>query len=116
MSCESTCLGYILGNHKEEDRREASVRFLKYMMSEEIQERILKETGQMPANPMIKLQEYKEAMPRFYQAAEKVLSAERRIEVPDNLWDSGRKKVFEDNILDVLGGEMNGQTFIYLLK
>lgn len=116
MSCESTCLGYILGNHKEEDRREASVRFLKYMMSEEIQERILKETGQMPANPMVKLQEHKEAMPRFYQAAEKVLSAERRIEVPDNLWDSRRKKVFEDNILDVLGGEMNGQTFIYLLK
>lgn len=116
MSCESTCLGYILGNNKEEDRKEASIRFLKYMMSEEIQERILRETGQMPANPMVNLQEHKEAMPRFYQAAEKVLSAEKRIEVPDNLWDSRRKKIFEENILDVLGGEMNGQTFIYLLK
>lgn len=116
MSCESTCLGYILGNNKEESRREAGIRFLKYMMSEEIQERILKETGQMPANPMVDLQEYRDAMPRFYQAADQVLSAEQRIEVPDNLWDSGRKHIFEENILDVLGGEMNEQTFIYLLK
>lgn len=116
MSCESACLGFILGNNKEENRKEASIRFLKYMMSGEIQERILRETGQMPANPTLKLQEYREEMPRFYQAADKVLSAERRIEVPDNLWDSGRKSIFEENILDVLEGEMNEQTFIYLLK
>lgn len=116
MSCESACLGYILGNNREKDRREAGIRFLKYMMSEEVQKRILRETGQMPADPMITLKEYKEEMPRFYQAADTVLSAEKRIEVPDNLWESGRKSIFEENILDVLGNEMNEQTFIYLLK
>lgn len=116
MSCESACLGYILGNNKEEERKDASIRFLKYMMSEEVQKRILRETGQMPADPAIALEEYKEEMPRFYQAADIVLSAEEKIEVPDNLWDNKRKSVFEENILDVLGNEMNEQTFIYMLK
>ncbi|MDE6201856.1 MAG: ABC transporter substrate-binding protein, partial [Lachnospiraceae bacterium] len=116
MSCESACLGYIIGNSREEAREEASIRFLKYMMSSQVQERILKETGQMPANPNISLIECQDEMPRFYQAAETVLSADRKIEVPENLWENSSKDVFINNILDVLGGKMNGQTFIYMLK
>lgn len=116
ISCESACLGYIIGNSREDARKEASIRFLKYMMSSQVQERILKETGQMPANPNISLAECRDEMPRFYQAAETVLSAEQKIEVPENLWDNGSKNVFINNILEVLGGNMNGQTFIYMLK
>lgn len=116
MSCESACLGYMVGDSGEEARKEASVRFLKYMMSREVQERILRETGQMPANPNVSLADYEGEMQRFCRAADTVLSADRKMEVPENLWENRRKDVFLENILEVLEGEMNGQTFIYLLK
>lgn len=116
ISCESACLGYMLGNNQEEARTEASLRFLKYMLSIQVQERILKETGQMPANPNISLVDYRDEIPRFYQAADTVLSADKKIEVPENLWDNDIQNIFVDNILDVLEEDMNSQTFIYLLK
>lgn len=116
MSCESACLGYILGDSREDAKIEASVRFLKYMMSSQVQERILRETGQMPANPGIDLSTCRDEMPRFYQAADTILSADCKIEVPENLWENSSRSVFVDNILKVLEGDMNEQTFIYMLK
>lgn len=116
MSCESACLGYVLGDSGEEARKEASVRFIKYMMSDEVQERILRETGQMPANPNVSLQDDNKEMQRFCLAADTVLSADRKMEVPENLWENRRKDIFIEYILEVLEGEMNEQTFIYMLK
>lgn len=116
MACESACLGYMLGDSREEMKKEASVRFLKYMMSSEVQERILKETGQMPANPNVMLTDCREEMPRFYQAADTIRSADRKIEVPENLWENSKRSIFVDYILEVLEGDLNGQTFIYMLK
>lgn len=37
MSCESACLGYMLGDSREDAKKEASIRFLKYMMSSQVQ-------------------------------------------------------------------------------
>lgn len=112
MSCESTGLGYILGKTGQEEKQEASVRFLKYMLSEKVQERILVETGQVPVNPNVSIEEHKEEMQRFYQAVELVKSAEKKIEAPENLWEISRKTIFEENILDVLEKEMAADEFI----
>lgn len=70
----------------------------------------------MPANPGVILTDCQDEMPRFYQAADTILSADRKIEVPENLWENSSRSVFVDNILEVLEGEMNDQTFIYMLK
>lgn len=116
LACESAYLGYVLGNTTDPMKKEASVRFLKYMLSEEVQERILRETEQVPANPKINLEDYEQEMPRFYQAVKTVQSAEKKIEAPRNLWEYPRDNVFEEYILDVLAGNMNRQTFFDLLK
>lgn len=47
ISCESACLGYVLGNSGNADREDASIRFLKYMLSEPVQTRIVRETEQI---------------------------------------------------------------------
>ena len=111
LACESTYLGYVLGNGRDPAKREASVRFLKYMLSPKTQERILLETGQMPANPHIDMQAYAGQMPRFYQAAETVQSAPDRIGAPSILWGTARKGAFEEHILQVLAGQMDSQRF-----
>ena len=116
MSCTSTCLGYVLGNSENEEKEEASVRFIKYMLSENIQTRILQETEQIPANPHIDLSKFEIEKPRLYQAASLVLSADRKIEVPDNLWIASKKNSFIGNIFKVLSGELSDQDFEGLLK
>ena len=45
LSCESACFGYVLGKSGNEQKEEASIRFLKYMLSKKVQTRILEEAG-----------------------------------------------------------------------
>ncbi len=106
MSCKSTCLGYVLGKSGNEEKEKAAVRFLKYMLSEEVQTRILEETEQIPANANIALEDFEKEKPRLYQAAMLVLNAENKIDVPDSLWNDAQKIEFTGNIIRALSGEM----------
>ena len=112
MSCESACLGYVLGNSKDEDRENASVRFLKYMLSDSVQTRIVQETEQIPANSHIALENYAGEKPRMYQAASIVMNADRKIDIPDNLWTASQKTIFIENILDVLSGKQSDSELV----
>ena len=82
----------MVGNHQEEARREAGVRFLKYMMSDAVQERILLETEQVPANPSISPENYAQVSGRFADAVGVVRSSDIKIETPDNLWENTKWK------------------------
>ena len=116
ICCESAGAGYILGNTGEPKRQEASIRFLKYMLSEKVQKRILLETQQVPANPNIEIADYQEQMPRFCQAVAAAQQAEVKIEIPDQLWTDQQLEVFSEHIFSVLNEEFNRQTFFDLLR
>ena len=111
MSCESACLGYVLGKSGNKQKEEASVRFLKYMLSKEVQTRILKETEQIPADKQVNLDAYKQEKPRLFQAASLVLDAEEKIEVPDNLWSADQKNYFTENIFRALTNRISPGVF-----
>lgn len=112
MSCESASLGYVLGKSGSKEREDASVRFLKYILSKKVQIQILERTEQFPANPNISLEKYKNKKNRMYQAATLVLDAERKIEIPDNVWSASQKEYFTDNIFKVLTNEMDKQELV----
>ena len=57
IATRSACVGYILGNTGDTKRMEASVEFLKYMLSDSVAKRILEQTGQVPSNPNISIKE-----------------------------------------------------------
>lgn len=116
MSCESAGLGYVVGKTGDGKKEEAAVRFVKYIISDEVQERILKETEQVPVNPKVSIWKYKDGMPRFYQATDLVKGADVKIETPDNLWESNRKEIFEEHILELLSEQKSVQEFMLLLK
>lgn len=115
-SCISACVGYIVGNTGDERRMEASIRFIKYMLSDAVQERILLETGQMPSNPSIEIGRYQEQMPRFYQAVSAVQEADVKLEVPDNMWGSDQCTYFTGNIMNVMNDSLRVQTFMDQLR
>lgn len=116
ISCESACMGYVLGKSNAAEKEEASVRFLKYMLSEEIQTRILEETEQIPSNPQVSLEKYSAEKPRMYQAATLVLNAERKIDTPENMWGVDTKEKFTENIMEVLRGDMSDRHLINSLR
>jgi ABC-type glycerol-3-phosphate transport system substrate-binding protein len=116
ISCESAGIGYVLGKTGDTAKEDASVRFIKYMLSEEVQSRILRETQQVPANPNVDISAYKEEMPRFCQAIETAKNAQIKIEMPNQLWSVQRREIFEENIFPVLSESLVRQTFYDLLR
>lgn len=116
ICCESAGAGYVVGRTSNSAQQEASVRFVKYMMSQQVQERILLETQQMPANPNICIDDYSELMPRFAQAVVTAQQAEIKIEIPNQLWSNQQMRTFTKNIFSVLSGKLNKQTFVDLLR
>ena len=111
IASSSVCLGYIVGNTGNQETMDASVEFLKYMLSEKVQKRILLETGQMPSSPKIHLEEYKEQIPRMCNAVEAIRGADRIIEVPDNLWTADQLENFRNQIMEVLNGTLDEEQF-----
>lgn len=98
VSMISSCVGYILGNTGDEKRMNASVEFLKYMLSKPVAERILKETGQIPSNPNIEITQ-ELGNERLYRAVSCVKEAGTVTEVPANLWNSGMEKIYGENVI-----------------
>ena len=88
------------------------MRFLKYILSNKVQIQILEQTEQFPANPNISLENYKNEKTRMYQAAKTVLNAERKIEIPDNIWSASQKEYFTDNIFRVFTNEIEKQELV----
>ena len=106
VATRSACVGYILGNTKDEKRMAASVEFLKYMLSDSVAERILKSTGQVPSNPNIEYTD-ENSSTRLKQAVTCVESAGMLVETPENLWDSYRKEHYEKDIILFLKGQIS---------
>lgn len=98
VSARSTGVGYILGNSGNEEKKAASIRFLKYMLSERVASKILEETGQVPSNPNIEITE-KIAGERLFQALQAVNKAGKKIEVPANIWGTSQKEQYGTNMI-----------------
>ena len=84
-SCISSNLGYVLGNTRDASRIDASVAFLKYMLSDDVQKRIVEETGQIASSPRID-RSVISGNERLSQAVDCVQSAGTVIDTPENLW------------------------------
>ena len=108
--------GYIVGNTGDKKKEEACIRFLKYMLSESVQLRIFRETGQIPSNPQVNLKNYAYSNEELYKAYQTVLEADHCRELPSNVWTENQKKLFESNIEDFLNGRLTKQQLKEILK
>lgn len=110
IATKSACVGYILGNTGDEKRIDASVKFLKYMLSEEVAVKIMEKTGQMPSNPNVEITE-ESVGSRLYQAVTCVENAGLIIETPENLWDLSEKKEYGENVILYLQNRIGEEEF-----
>lgn len=112
----SACTGYLVGNSGDTEKEEACIRFIKYMLSEPVQKRILRETGQIPSNPQVGLEEVSKDQPDLYQAYRVVMEAETFMEIPANRWNSTWIAEFDKNIDKLLKNEMSTREFLNELQ
>lgn len=98
VSMVSACVGYIVGNSKDEERINASIEFLKYMLDESMAERLYQETGQIPSNPNIVMEE-EIIGTRLSQAVDTVLNADRIVEEPANEWSDELRETCGKTVL-----------------
>lgn len=98
LSYVSPSSGYVIYKSRDERENEAAVRFLKYILSQEIQTRIATETGQAPVNPKVDNQVIAEKYPVLGNALETAHSAGIQLKTITSVWDTEAIEIIESAI------------------
>lgn len=87
LSYVSASSGYVLASQTDERKEEACIRFMKYILSDEVQEKIALRTGQAPSNPNIRMEKIKEESSLLGSALAVARMADVQIETIRSAWD-----------------------------
>lgn len=118
---EGVCLetitsGYVLSNTQGEKKTEAAIRFLKYILSEEVQRRILRETKQVPVNQNISYLDFKEELPLLIEAVETSKKAEIKVHSLRSAWGAEIVDWMQEHIGSLLDGSVTVEEYLQLLN
>lgn len=118
---EGVCLetitsGYVLSNTQGEKKTEAAIRFLKYILSEEVQRRILRETKQVPVNQNISYLDFKEELPLLIEAVETSKKAEIKVQSLRSAWGAEIVDWMQEHIGSLLDGSVTVEEYLQLLN
>lgn len=118
---EGVCLetitsGYVLSNTQGEKKTEAAIRFLKYILSEEVQRRILRETKQVPVNQNISYLDFKEELPLLIEAVETSQKAEIKVQSLRSAWGAEIVDWMQEHIGSLLDGSVTVEEYLQLLN
>lgn len=118
---EGVCLetitsGYVLSNTQGEKKKEAAIRFLKYILSEEVQRRILRETKQVPVNQNISYLDFKEELPLLIEAVETSKKAEIKVQSLRSAWGAEIVDWMQEHIGSLLDGSVTVEEYLQLLN
>lgn len=108
--------GYFIGSSSDTKQKEACIRFLKYMLSEKVQTKIWKKTGQIPSNPSVNIADLSGQNDVIYEAYAKLKKADIVRELPGNDWDFEQREDFEANIFRYLSGDISEDEIVDSLK
>ena len=79
--------GYLVCNTGTEKQKEACIRFLKYMLSESVQQRLLVDAGYIPSNPNVKVEELIQKKTRLYRTWQTVQDSPTIGKLPESVLD-----------------------------
>ena len=118
---EGVCLetitsGYVLSNTQGEKKTEAAIRFLKYILSEEVQRRILRETKQVPVNQNISYLDFKKELPLLIEAVETSKKAEIKVQSLRSAWGAEIVDWMQEHIGSLLDGSVTVEEYLQLLN
>ena len=94
----SPSAGYVVYNNQDVRKREACVRFLKYMLSEEVQTELALKTGQAPVNPQVSGEEILQEYPLLGKGLQAANRADVKIKTLRSVWTGSYGDVLADQL------------------
>lgn len=116
ISYISPSSGYVIGNTGDPRKIEACVRFLKYMLSEEVQKRMVQETKQVPSNPNVSLSWIKETTGLLGQALETAYQADIQIRTLESSGNKILLDAMQNNVERAIKNEITTDELIQILS
>lgn len=116
LSYVSPSSGYVVYESPDERENEAAIRFLKYILSPEIQTRLATETGQAPSNPKVDNQVIAKEYPALGNALEVSHSAGIQLKTITSVWDSEAIEIISSSIEKASSSELELEKMIDRLE
>ena len=116
LSYVSPSSGYVVYESPDERENEAAIRFLKYILSPEIQTRLATETGQAPSNPKVDNQVIAKEYPTLGNALEVSHSAGIQLKTITSVWDSEAIEIISSSIEKACASELELEKMIDRLE
>ncbi len=115
VSYVSLSAGYVISSMSSLAYQEACLDFLKYILSEEVQTRIVEETLQVPLNPAVEVELIRESQPLLGMALEEAYNAQVHVPTVYSLWHEAVIEAFHANIAAFLSGEISAEEMALLM-
>lgn len=108
--------GYVIYKNEDPKKQEACIRFLKYMLSEEVQKKMAMETGQAPSNPNVSGNEIKEGYPLLGEALELANDADIHIKAISLSWGNDAVDDLSQRLYEEAQGKIGPETVVNYLN
>ena len=115
VSYVSLSEGYVISSMASQTQQSVCLDFLKYILSEEVQTRIVEETLQVPLNPAVKVELIREAHPLLGMALEEAYKAQVQVPTVYSLWHESVIESFHANIASFLEGKISAKEIALLM-
>ena len=107
--------GYVISNDGSQKQIDASIRFLKYMLSEDVQKQIVIKTHQAPSNPKISEPWIHEQVPILAEAMQACQEADQQILTLYTVLSAKKSAQLEQSLEDLLRGKPVQQLIISII-
>ena len=107
--------GYVISNDGSQKQIDASIRFLKYMLSEDVQKQIVIKTHQAPSNPKISEPWIHEQVPILAEAMQVCQEADQQILTLYTVLSAKKSARLEQSLEDLLRGKPVQQLIISII-
>lgn len=107
--------GYVISSDGSQKQIDASIRFLKYMLSEDVQKQIVIKTHQAPSNPKISEPWIHEQVPILAEAMQACQEADQQILTLYTVLSAKKSAQLEQSLEDLLRGKPVQQLIISII-
>lgn len=94
--------GYVFAKQQDQEKAKASIRFLKYMLSENVQKKMAIRTGQAPSNPNVSSEDVEKENPVLGNAISAVYRADVQIKTIWSVWPEEKLQTVQEYCNQIL--------------
>lgn len=116
VSYVSLSEGYVISAQSSPRQQAAALDFLKYILSQPVQERIVEETLQVPLNPAVKVETIRQSHPLLGMALEEAYRAQVQVPTVYSLWHEAVVAAFHENVAAFLEGQISAGQLAQLME